>query len=132
MTLGGFSTVVVGWTFLFPAIFLNTLLNGDLTPEADFLELLALDAEEDIPDRAITVSHFLIAGLASSSSCFEENLRKLLVEKLRCMDFSVAFFGGFSGLFGVGPKREFCTKFFKLGTLGRSDIEVRVSQSTTC
>ena len=101
------------------------------------------DDEDDIPDKAITVSHFRIGVSSVSSLC---NFKKLFVEKFRWMGFDEFLYGFMLLLllrwtdppppawaeFEPAPNSEDCTRFLRLGTLGISDIEVLVSHKTTC
>ena len=75
-----------------------------------------------LPDNAITVSHLRIGA---SSLVFVSYFEKLLVEKFLLMGLSDEFRRDL-------VITELATKLRKLGTLGTSAIEVRVSQRTTC
>ena len=97
--------------------FLSFLQNSEVQISVDFMQLLQL------PDNAITVSHFRIGG---SSLVFVSYLEKLLVEKFLLMGLSDEFRRDDLVI------TELATKLRKLGTLGTSAIEVRVSQRTTC
>ena len=76
-----------------------------------------------LPEKAITVSHFLIGA----SSLAESYFKKLLVEKFLWIGFwfSIEF------LLDLDIT-VLATRLRRLGTLGTSAIEVRVNQRTTC
>ena len=109
------------------------------TLSVDFFKVLLCfededeDEDPDILDSAITVSHFLIGGWSSSSRSYLWHFTKLLVEKFLWIGFSDEEVDLWDRLALIWPPvTASVTRFLRLGTLGISDIDVRVSQRRTC